>query len=152
MTYLYYIYLLLLRVCRREINQPRNFTDIWVYKCLCVRRANRSTNQSTRQSPSLDLSSVCSPLPPCPPSRCQSAFSHFVDSTCLSSLVTKYYTSHIITVLTLFYCYLCEFRQCISILQTFLNSCEVYPTYYGFALLQVLGTGCEPRYGVCSFM
>lgn len=53
--------------------------EILLHQCACC--ANRSTNQSTRHSPSLDLSSVCSPLPPVLPLRRQSAFGQRCGST-----------------------------------------------------------------------
>ncbi|CAH0729235.1 unnamed protein product, partial [Brenthis ino] len=73
--------------------------------------ATRSTNQSTRQSPSLDLSSVCSPLPPFPPLRYQSAFGQLLDNTYTSFIGTKYFTSHLIVELTAIYCSLCTYLE-----------------------------------------
>lgn len=62
---------------------------------LCVCQANRSTNQSTRRSPSLALSSVCLFPPPPAPLHCasQSAFGRRIDCTFRGSATTDFFTS-----------------------------------------------------------
>lgn len=84
--YYLYLFLVTMAVSVKHINLE---TLLTAYLCAC--RANRSTNQSTRQSPSLDLSSVCAPLLPISPfaPASQSAFGQRFDETYISSVETK---------------------------------------------------------------